>query len=414
MRKVVVTGLGALTPIGNNVPAYWQGLVQGKSGAERITRFDTSRHKTQIACELKDYRSEDYFEPREAKKLDPYTQYALVATAEALQDTQLVLAQEDLTRIGVVWGIGMGGIETVAENITYFDRSGEAARMHPSFVPKGLGNMAGGQIAIKYGLRGPSFTALSACASASNAIMSAAQLIQLGYADVMVCGGSEAAITPVGISGFGAIKALSTRNEDPQTASRPFDRDRDGFVMGEGAGVLVLEAHERAQSRGAKVYAALIGMGMSTDAYHIITPHPEGQGIALAMKNALQYAGIQPQAVDYINAHGTSTLLGDVCEAKAIRQVFKEHAYRLSISATKSMTGHLLGAAGAIESVATILALQHQVVPPTINHFADDPALDAQLNFTFNQAQPRSMDVALTNTLGFGGHNTAIIYQRYD
>lgn len=413
MRRVVVTGLGALTPIGNNVQTYWDSLSQGKSGAAPITRFDASKRKTRFACEVKDYQPEDHFERKEIRKMDPCAQYALVAFQEALQDSALDLSQEDLTRIGVIWGTGIGGLHSIETTVAEFGRGGETARISPFFIPKMIANLPGGHISIKYGLQGPSYTTVSACASASNALIDAAQLIQADHADIIVSGGSEATITDIGISGFSVMKALSERNEDPQTASRPFDKDRDGFVMGEGAGVLILESLEHAQARGAKIYAEFLGAGMSADAYHITAPHPEGAGAALVMQNALRHAGIQPQDVDYINVHGTSTPLGDVSEVNAIQQVFGEHAYKLNISATKSMTGHLLGASGAVESIAALFALQHQTVPPTINHFTDDSTFDPRLNFTFNQAQSRPIDIVLSNTFGFGGHNTSIIYKKW-
>ena len=412
--RVVVTGLGALTPIGNNVAAYWQGLAQGLSGAAPITRFDASKRKTRFACELKDYQPEAHFEHKEVRKMDPCSQYALVASEEALKNSGLNLAQEKLARIGVVWGTGIGGLESATENIVMFSQGGDTPKMSPFFIPKMIADMPAGHISIKHGLQGPNFATVSACASSSNALIDATQLIQLRHADVMVTGGSEAALTDVGMSGFSAIKALSVRNESPQTASRPFDKDRDGFVMGEGAGALVLEAYEHAQARGAKIYAEIIGVGMSADAYHITAPHPEGTGAALAMAHALKNAGLQPSDIDYINVHGTSTPIGDLPEVKAIQQVFGEAAYQLNISATKSMTGHLLGAAGAVEAIASILALQHQVIPPTINHFTDDPAFDAKLNFTFNQAQARPVNTVLSNTFGFGGHNTAIIFKKWE
>ena len=411
--RVVVTGLGALTPLGNNVAAYWEGLAQGRSGAASITRFDASKRRTRFACELKGYQPEDHFGRKELRKMDPCSQYALVACGEALKDAGLNLAQEKLERIGVVWGTGVGGLESTTAGITEFLQGGETPKINPFFIPKMIADMPAGHISIKYGLQGPNLATVAACASASNALIDATQLIQLGHADVMITGGSEATITDVGMSGFSAIKALSERNEAPQTASRPFDKDRDGFVMGEGAGALILEAYAHAQARGAQIYAELIGVGMSADAYHITAPHPEGTGAALAMAHALRHAGIQPQEVDYINVHGTATPLGDISEAKAIQQVFGEDAYQLNISATKSMTGHLLGASGAVESIATILALQHQVIPPTINHFTDDEALDPKLNFTFHQAQPRPVNIALSNTFGFGGHNASLVYKKW-
>lgn len=411
---MVITGLGALTPVGNNVEAYWQGLLQGVSGAAPITRFDASKRRTRFACELKDYREEDHFERKEVRKIDPSSQYALVVCEEALKDAGLVLENENPERIGVVWGTGIGGLRSLSESIIDFAHGGETPRMSPFFIPKMIANIPAGNISIKYGLRGPNFATVSACASASNALIGAAQLIQLDYADIILAGGSEATITDIGISGFSAMKALSERNEDPKTASRPFDKDRDGFVMGEGAGALIVESYEHAQARGAKIYAELIGAGMSADAYHITAPHPEGIGAATVMASALRHAGIRPEDVDYINVHGTSTPLGDACEAKAIQQVFGTHTYRLNISATKSMTGHLLGASGAVESIAAILAIQHQVIPPTINHFTDDETLDPGINFTFNKAHPRPVNIVLSNTFGFGGHNTCIVYKKWE
>ncbi len=413
-RRVVITGVGALTPIGNDVAAYWQGLSQGLSGAALITKFDASKRRTKFACELKDYQPEDHFERKEFKKMDPCSQYALVTCEEALEDAALNWPQEDLAKIGVVWGTGVGGLESATTSIVEFLHGGEVAKMNPFFIPKMIADMPAGHISIRYGLQGPNFATVSACASASNALISAAQLIQLGYADVMITGGSEATITDVGMSGFSAIKALSERNEEPQTASRPFDKDRDGFVMGEGAGALILEDYEHAQAREATIYAEIIGIGMSADAYHITAPHPEGAGAALVMNRALNHAGIQPQEVDYINVHGTSTPLGDLSEAKAIQQVFGENPHWLNISSTKSMTGHLLGASGAVEAIAAILALQHQTIPPTINHFTNDEKLGTRLDFTFNHAQARSLRIVLSNTFGFGGHNTSIIFKKWD
>jgi len=413
IKRIVITGLGALTPIGNNIEAYWQGLLKGVSGAAPITRFDASKRRTRFACELKGYREEDHFERQEARKMDPCSQYALVVCEEALKDAGLALEKEKSERIGVIWGTGIGGLQSLSESIIDFSNSGETPRMSPFFIPKMIANMPSGHISINYGLRGPNFATVSACASASNALIDAAQLIQLGHADIMVAGGSEATITDIGISGFSAMKALSERNEDPQTASRPFDRNRDGFVMGEGAGALILESYEHARARGAKIYAEFLGVGMSADAYHITAPHPEGMGAVMVMANALRHAGIQPEDVDYINVHGTSTPLGDASEVKAIQQVFGAHAYRFNISATKSMTGHLLGASGAVESIAAILAIQHQIIPPTINHFTNDETLDPGMNFTFNKAQPRPVNIVLSNTFGFGGHNTSIVYKKW-
>jgi 3-oxoacyl-[acyl-carrier-protein] synthase II len=412
-RRVVVTGLGALTPIGHNTVAYWQGLIQGVSGAAPITRFEATSYKTRFACELKGYQPENYFERKEVKKLDPCAQYALIACDEAVQDADLKLDKLNLERIGVIWGTGIGGIQSIQEEIVAFVEGGKVPKFSPFFVPKMIANMAAGHISIKYGFKGPNYVTASACASSAHALIDAVKLIQWGEADIILSGGSEASITEVAIGGFNAMRALSERNEDPKTASRPFDKDRDGFVLGEGAGALVVEAYEHAQARGAKIYAEIIGAGMCAEAYHITAPHPDGEGAALVMKHALRNTHIQPQEVDYINVHGTSTPLGDISEVKAIQQVFGDHAYQLNISSTKSMTGHLLGAAGAIESIATILALKNQVIPPTINHFTDDEAFDQRLNFTFNQPQQRAINIALNNSFGFGGHNTAVVFKKW-
>lgn len=413
IRRVVVTGLGSLTPIGNNTQTYWENLVRGTSGAAPITRFDASKHKTKFACELKNYREEDHFDRKEAKKLDPCSQYALVAAKEAIEDAELNISKIDLERTGVLWGTGIGGIQSIQDEIVTFTQANMVPRFSPFFITKMIANMPAGQISIKYGFKGPNYVTVSACASASNALISATHLIQLGLADVMVTGGSEAAVTPVAIGGFNVIRALSERNEDSTTASRPFDKDRDGFVLGEGAGALILESYEHAQARGAKIYAEVLGAAMSGEAYHITAPHPDGRGAALVMKQALKNAGIRPQEVDYINVHGTSTPLGDVSEIRAIQDIFQEHAYQLNISSTKSMTGHLLGAAGAIESIASILAIKHSLIPPTINHFELDNTLDKNLNFTFNKAQHRELSVVLNNSFGFGGHNTSVIFKRW-
>jgi 3-oxoacyl-[acyl-carrier-protein] synthase II len=413
IKRVVVTGLGSLTPIGNNTQTYWENLVRGTSGAAPITRFDASKHKTKFACELKNYREEDHFDRKEAKKLDPCSQYALIATKEAIEDARLELNKLDVERIGVLWGTGIGGIKSIQDEIVAFTQGGMVPRFGAFFITKMIANMPAGQISIKYGLKGPNYVAVSACASASNALISATHIIQLGVADVMVTGGSEAAVTPVAIGGFNVIRALSERNNDPTTASRPFDKHRDGFVLGEGAGALILESYEHALARGAHIYAEVLGAGMSGEAYHITAPRPDGQGAALVMKQALKSAGISPQEVGYINVHGTSTPLGDVSEVKAIQDIFQDHAYQLNISSTKSMTGHLLGAAGAIESIASILAIKHSLIPPTINHFELDDALDNNLNFTFNKAQHRELSVVLNNSFGFGGHNTCVVFKKW-
>ncbi|MBB6611080.1 beta-ketoacyl-ACP synthase II [Pontibacter sp. Tf4] len=412
LKRVVVTGLGALTPLGNTVAEYWNGLVNGVSGAAPITRFDASKFKTQFACEIKGYDPEKYFDRKEARKMDLFTQFALVVADEAVQDANLTEGNYDPDRVGVIWGSGIGGLRTFQEECVNFANGDGTPRFNPFFIPKMIADISAGQISIKYGFRGPNFVTVSACASATNALLDAFNYIRLGIADVIVSGGSEAAVTEAGIGGFNALKALSERNDSPETASRPFDKDRDGFVLGEGAGALILEEYEHAKARGAKIYAEILGGGMSADAYHITAPHPEGLGALNVMKNALRDAHIKPEEVDYINVHGTSTPLGDISEAKAIETVFGEHAYKLNISSTKSMTGHLLGAAGAIEAIASILAIKNNVVPPTINHFTDDESFNPNLNFTFNKAQEREVKVALSNTFGFGGHNTSVIFRQ--
>lgn len=411
-RRIVVTGLGALTPIGNNVNEYWEGLKNGVSGAAPITLFDASLFKTQFACEVKNFNTSDYMNPKEARKMDRFTQFALVVADEAVLDSKLDLEAENLNRIGVIWGAGIGGLKTFQDEVTEFNKGNGIPRFNPFFIPKMIADIAPGQISIKYGFRGPNFATVSACASSSNAIIDAMNYIRLGYVDVMLTGGSEATIAEAGIGGFNALQALSTRNDDPQTASRPFDKDRDGFVSGEGAGALVLEEYEHAKARGAHMYAELIGGGLSADAYHITAPHPDGLGAKLVMENCIKDAGISLQDVDVINVHGTSTPLGDIAEVKAIQDVFGAHAYTLNINSTKSMTGHLLGAAGAVEAIASILTLVHGIVPPTINHFTDDDALDNKLNFTFNTAQKRDAKIALSNTFGFGGHNACVAFRK--
>ena len=411
-RRVVVTGLGAITPIGNTVSEYWEGLINGVSGAAPITLFDASQFKTQFACEVKNFNPADFIHPKEARKMDRFTQFALVVADEAVKDSNLNLEQEDLNRIGVIWGAGIGGLKTFQDEVTEFNAGNGMPRFNPFFIPKMIADIAPGQISIKYGFHGPNFATVSACASSSNAIIDAMNYIRFGYADVMVTGGSEATIFESGIGGFNALQALSTRNDDPKTASRPFDKDRDGFVSGEGAGALILEEYEHAKARGAKIYAEIIGGGLSADAHHITAPHPEGLGARLVMENCLKDAGLQTTDVDVINVHGTSTPLGDIAEVKAIQDLFKEHAYKLNINSTKSMTGHLLGAAGAIEAIASILTLKNGIVPPTINHFTDDDALDNKLNFTFNKAQKREANIALSNTFGFGGHNACIAFKK--
>ncbi|TXK45917.1 beta-ketoacyl-ACP synthase II [Pontibacter qinzhouensis] len=412
LKRVVVTGLGALTPIGNTVADYWNGLSNGVSGAAPTTRFDAGKFKTQFACEVKGYVPENYFDRKEARKMDLFSQFAMVVADEAVKDANLVEGTYDPGRVGVIWGSGIGGLRTFQEECVNFANGDGTPRFNPFFIPKMIVDISAGHISIKYGFRGPNFSTVSACASATNALIDSFNYIRLGMADVIVSGGSEAAVTEAGIGGFNALKALSERNDSPETASRPFDKDRDGFVLGEGAGALILEEYEHAKKRGAKIYAEIIGGGMSADAYHITAPHPEGLGALNVMQNVLRDANIKPEDVDYINVHGTSTPLGDVSEVKAIQTVFGEHAYKLNISSTKSMTGHLLGAAGAIEAIACILAIQHQEVPPTINHFTDDESFDPGLNFTFNKAQKRDIKVALSNTFGFGGHNTSVLFRQ--
>ena len=414
LKRVVVTGLGALTPIGNTVAEYWESLVQGKSGAATIQQFDASLFKTQFACEIKNFNVEDFIDRKEARKLDQFSQYAMVSAAEAMADSGLMESNPNVDRIGVIWGSGIGGLKTFQEEAKGFFEGDGTPKINPFFIPKMIADIAAGHISIKYGLRGPNYVTVSACASATNAIIDAYNYIRLGKADAFVTGGSEAAVNQMGVGGFNALKALSTRNDDPQTASRPFDLDREGFVLGEGAGAIILEEYEHAIKRGATIYAEVIGGGMSGDAYHMTAPHPEGLGARNTMIAALDDANIEPSAVDYVNVHGTSTPLGDVAEVKAIQHVFGEHAYNLNISSTKSMTGHLLGAAGAIEAIACILAVKNDIVPPTINHFTDDPEIDNKLNFTFNKAQERVVNIAISNTFGFGGHNTSVIVKKFN
>jgi 3-oxoacyl-[acyl-carrier-protein] synthase II len=414
LKRVVVTGLGALTPIGNTLSEYWDALLSGKSGAAPIKQFDASLFKTQFACEVKNFNVEDFMDRKEARKIDQFTQYAIVSTTEAMADSGLMESNPNCDRIGVIWGSGIGGLKTFQDECQNFFEGDGTPRFNPFFIPKMIADIAAGHISIKYGLRGPNYVTVSACASSTNAIIDAFNYIRLGKADAFVTGGSEAAVNIVGVGGFNALKALSTRNDSPETASRPFDLDRDGFVLGEGAGALILEEYEHAIKRGAKIYAEVIGGGMSGDAYHMTAPHPEGLGARNTMIAALEDAHIDPSAIDYVNVHGTSTPLGDIAEVKAIQQVFGEHAYNLNISSTKSMTGHLLGAAGAIEAIACIMAVKHDIVPPTINHFTDDPELDNKLNFTFNKAQKRVVNVALSNTFGFGGHNTSVIVKKFN
>jgi len=414
LKRVVVTGLGALTPIGNTVSEYWSALLAGKSGAAPITHFDASKFKTQFACEVKNFNVEDFIDRKEARKLDQFSQYALVTATQAVENSGLLdYSNVNFDRIGVIWGSGIGGLKTFQEEAKEFFAGDGTPRFNPFFIPKMIADIAAGHISIKYGFRGPNYVTVSACASSTNAIIDSFNLIRLGKADAIVTGGSEAAVNEMGMGGFNALKALSTRNDSPENASRPFDLDRDGFVLGEGGGALILEEYTHAIKRGATIYAEVIGGGMSGDAYHMTAPHPEGIGARNTMLAALEDAEISPSDIDYINVHGTSTPLGDAAEIKAIQAVFGDHAYKLNISSTKSMTGHLLGAAGAIEAIACVLAVQNDIVPPTINHFTDDPELDNNLNLTFNLAQKRVVNIALSNTFGFGGHNTSVIVKKY-
>ncbi len=412
LKRVVVTGLGALTPLGNNIQEYWNGLANGVSGAARITKFDPEKFKTQFACEVKNLNVTDFIDRKEARRMDPTTQYGMIVGEEAILDAKLNLEKIDKTRVGVIWGSGIGGLKTFHDEVTGFVNNDSSPRFNPFFIPKMIADITAGHLSIKYGFMGPNYATVSACASSTNAINDAFTYIRLGKSDIMLTGGSEAAVVESGIGGFNAMKALSERNDSPETASRPYDKDRDGFVLGEGAGALILEEYEHAKARGAKIYAEIIGGGMSADAYHITAPHPEGLGIIQVMKNALHDAELQPEDIDYINTHGTSTPLGDSGELKAILNVFGEHAYKMNISSTKSMTGHLLGAAGAIEAIASILALQNSLIPPTINHFSDDDQIDPRLNLTFNKAEKKEINVALSNTFGFGGHNTSVIFRK--
>ena len=414
LKRVVVTGLGALTPIGNNIEEYWNALVNGVSGAKPITRFDAAKFKTRFACELKNFNATDFIDRKEARKMDRFTQYAMVASDEAIADSGINSKEHDPDRIGVIWGSGIGGLETFQNEVLNFAAGDGSPRFNPFFIPKMIADIAPGQISIKHGFRGPNFATVSACASSSNAIIDSLNYIRLGQADVIVTGGSEAAVTIAGMGGFNAMHALSTRNDSPETASRPFDKDREGFVLGEGAGALILEEYEHAKARGAKIYAEVIGGGMSSDAHHITAPHPEGLGARNVMLNCLRDAGINPEDVDAINMHGTSTPLGDIAESKAILEVFGEHAYNININSTKSMTGHLLGAAGVIEAIASVLAIQNSIIPPTINHFTDDDQIDNNLNFTFNKAQKRNVNIAISNTFGFGGHNACVALKKID
>ena len=413
LKRVVITGLGAITPLGNNVADYWQGLLDGKSGASLITLFDASKFKTRFACEVKDFDPGKYLDRKEARKLDRFSQLAIASSEEAVQDAGLLNAGLDPDRIGVIWGSGIGGLRTFLDEVSNFAKGDGTPRFNPFFIPKMIADIASGHISMRYGFRGPNYTTVSACASSTNALIDAFNTIRLGQADVILSGGSEAAVNEAGIGGFNAMHALSERNDSPETASRPFDIDRDGFVLGEGSACLILEEYEHAIKRGAKIYAEVAGGGLSADAYHLTATHPDGLGAFNVMRNVLKDAQMQPLDIDYINVHGTSTPIGDPSEVKAILKLFGDSAYDLNISSTKSMTGHLLGAAGAIESVATVLSVVNDVIPPTINHFTDDPAFDPKLNFTFNKVQYRTVRAALCNTFGFGGHNASIIIKKY-
>lgn len=413
LKRVVVTGLGAITPIGNNVPAYWEALVKGVNGAADITRFDTSKFKTRFACEVKNYDWKDYFDRKDVRKYDLFAQFGLIAADEAIADSGINAENTDLDEVGVIWSSGIGGLITFSEEVTAFATGDGTPRFNPFFIPKMIADITAGHISIKHGYRGPNFATVSACASSANSLIDAFNYIRLGKAVAFVAGGSEAAVTEAGVGGFNAMHALSTRNDDPSTGSRPFDLDRDGFVIGEGGGGIVLEEMEHALSRGAKIYAELVGGGLSADANHMTSPHPEGFGAYLSMKRALEDAGMKAEDIAHVNTHGTSTPQGDIAEPKAIVKLFGEHAFNLSINSTKSMTGHLLGGAGVIESVATVLAVQNDIIPPTINHFTDDPEIDNRLDFTFGTARKRVVNAALSNTFGFGGHNASLIFKKF-
>ncbi|PHS67270.1 MAG: beta-ketoacyl-[acyl-carrier-protein] synthase II [Flavobacterium sp.] len=412
LKRVVVTGLGALTPIGNNVSDYWEALIAGKSGCANITYFDTEKFKTKFACELKNFDPLTHFNRKEARKLDRFAQYALVSADEAIEDANFNLDEVDKFRVGVIWGAGIGGLETFQNEMTNYSEGDGTPRFNPFFIPKMIADIAPANISIKYGFMGANYTTVSACASSANAMIDALNYIRLGHCDIIVTGGSEAAVTIAGMGGFNAMHALSTRNENPQTASRPFDATRDGFVLGEGAGALILEEYEHAKARGAKIYAEIIGGGMSSDAYHMTAPHPEGIGVERVMINTLRDAGLKPEDIDAINTHGTSTPLGDVAELKAITKVFGKHAKNININSTKSMTGHLLGAAGAIEAISSILSINNGIVPPTINHTTADENIDPSLNLTLNKAQKREINIAMSNTFGFGGHNACVVFRK--
>ena len=410
-RRVVVTGMGALTPIGNDLDSYWNGLLSGTSGCAEITHFDASKFKTKFACELKGFDPAEKKKKKEYRRYDRFSQYGIVAANEAIKDSELVESSPNYDRIGVIWGAGIGGLETFQNEVLNFADGDGTPRFNPFFIPKMIPDIAPGLIAMKYGFQGPNYATVSACASSSNALIDALNYIRIGHADVIVAGGSEAPVTIAGLAGFNAMHALSTRNDDPSTASRPFDRDRDGFVLGEGAGALIIEEYEHAINRGAKIYAELAGGGLSCDAYHMTAPHPDGRGAIKVMRNCLDDAGLNHSDIDLINMHGTSTPLGDIAESKAVVNVFQEHSYDININSTKSMTGHLLGAAGAVEAISCILAMKHNIVPPTINHFNIDDGIDANLNFTFSSPQKRNIKVAMSNTFGFGGHNACVIFK---
>lgn len=415
MRRVVVTGMGTLTPIGNNLNAFLQGLQNGISGANLITKFDATLFKTRFACEIKDFNPEDIIEKREVRRLDEFTQYALATSQEAITDSGLDLEKIDLDRSGVIFGSGIGGLRSLEKEIEDYYAAGTGIpRYNPFMIPKMISDIAAGMISMRFGFRGVNYATVSACASSTHAIMNAFDYIRIGRADIIISGGSEATVTKAGVGGFNAMKALSERNEDFSTASRPFDKDRDGFVLGEGSGALILEELEHALKRGAKIYAEIVGAGATADAYHITAPHPEGLGAKNVMQAALTDAKMNPEDIDYVNVHGTSTPLGDIAEVKAIQQVFGHHSYGLNISSTKSMTGHLLGAAGAVEAIACVLAINHNFIPPTINHFTDDPEIDQKLNLTFNRMQERKVNAALSNTFGFGGHNSSVIFKKFE
>ena len=414
LKRVVVTGLGALTPIGNTLQEYWDGLKNGKSGAAPITYYDTEKHKTKFACEVKNFNAEDFIDKKEVRRLDKFAQYAIVASDEAIKDAGISLENVNKYRVGVIWGAGIGGLQTFQDEVLSYAAGDGTPRFNPFFIPKMIADIAPGHISMRNGFMGPNYTTVSACASSANALVDAFNYIRLGMCDVIVSGGSEAAVTIAGMGGFNSMQALSTRNESPETASRPFDATRDGFVLGEGAGALVLEEYEHAIARGAKIYCEVGGGGLSSDAYHLTAPHPEGIGVIAVMENCLRDAGLKPEDVDHINTHGTSTPLGDVAELKAISHVFGEHAKNININSTKSMTGHLLGAAGAIEAIASILAMQHSLVPPTINHTTVDENIDPSLNLTLNHAQSREIKVAMSNTFGFGGHNACVLFKKFE